>query len=401
MLNMKIGMLVDRYKPYISGVTNSVSLNKQFLEKLGHQVYVLTFGDDDYQDNEPNVIRSSGISLADTGVALGLRYSPEARCIINTLDIAHIHHPFLSGSLALRFFKPRGIPLVFTNHTRYDLYAQAYLPMLPETVGETAMKAFLPFFCRSVDAVIAPSEGMARVLEHFGVNASIQVIPNGVDLKPFQNPGHPLARAAFGIQEEDVVFIYVGRLGPEKNLNFLIRSFSGSAHALSNIHLFIVGDGPERDNLEYQAQQTGVNNRLHFTGSVSYPEIPDYLSMADAFVTASITEVHPLTVIEAMARGLPVLGVDSPGVGDTVQDGINGFLSSNDQAQFTAKMMLLASDAKLRHFMGNNARQHVNLYDINRIIKLTLELYDRLVTNTRGKKASPRARFIRFIDRWR
>ena len=114
---MKIAMLVDRYKPYVSGITNYISLNKASLEKAGHEVYVFTFGDDDYQDTETRIIRSAGIPLVDTGYYISLAYEREARQLLYSMDIAHAHHPFLSGSLAMRYCRRRGIPIVFTNHT--------------------------------------------------------------------------------------------------------------------------------------------------------------------------------------------------------------------------------------------------------------------------------------------
>lgn len=397
---MKIGMLVDRYKPYISGVTNCVAINKEYLEKAGHEVYIFTFGDEDYQDEEKNVIRSQGLPLIDTGFTINLNFSKQAQRIMSQLDIAHVHHPFISGSIALRFFPPRNIPVVFTNHTRYDLYAHAYLPILPEVIGETAMRAFLPSFCRSMDLVIAPSRGLADVLKHFGVDAPIQVIPNGVNLEPFRNPVEPHERSELGIDPEAVVLIYVGRLGPEKNLPFLLRSFAGTAHAQENVHLVIVGDGPERDNLEDRASQSGVGERVHFTGFVPYEKVPNYLSMADAFVTASVTEVHPLTVIEAMARGLPVLGIDSPGVADSIEEGVSGFLSSDDLATYTAKMMRMVSDREKRLAMGKNAQQAVTMFDINRTVHLTLEHYDHLVIDRKKQSRGVRARVIRLLDRW-
>ena len=397
---MKIGMLVDRYKPYISGVTNCVSLYKEYLEKAGHTVYIFTFGDEDYDDDEENIIRSHGLPLVDTGFSFNLRFGKKARRIMSTLDIAHVHHPFLSGSLALRFFRPRNIPIVFTNHTRYDLYAHAYLPMLPESVGETAMRAFLPSFCRRIDLVIAPSEGLAEVLRRFGVDAKIQVIPNGVNLEPFQHPIEPFDRTLLGIDPEAVILIYVGRLGPEKNLPFLLRSFAGTAKAQPNIHLVIIGDGPERDNLEDRAAQSGIGHQIHFTGLVPYQNVPNYLSMADAFVTASVTEVHPLTVIEALARGLPVLGINSPGISDSITDGVNGFLCEEDLASFTAKMMRLVSDHQLRINMGKNAKKMAGMYDIQRIVNLTLEQYTQLVRQQNNWNRGLRSNIIRILDRW-
>ena len=120
--------MADAYKPYISGVTNYIDLNKRVLEDAGHEVYVFTFGDVDYQDDEARVIRSPGLALGDTGFYLSLRYKTQARKLLQTMDVIHVHHPFLSGRLALRYCRARQIPVIYTNHTRYDLYAQARLP---------------------------------------------------------------------------------------------------------------------------------------------------------------------------------------------------------------------------------------------------------------------------------
>src|SRR5574339_978192 len=83
---------------------------------------------------------------------------------------------------------------------------------------------------------------------------------------------------------------------------------------------------------------------IHMTGRVPYDQLPAYLAMCDIFATASITEVHPLSVIEAMGAGLPTMGIESVGVGDTVQDGVTGFLATNDMPSFTAKLTRLCLD---------------------------------------------------------
>ena len=107
---MRIGMMADMYKPHVSGITNYISLNKIFLEELGHQVFVFTFGDESYIEEEERVVRSPGLALLDTGVYISLRYTRHARKLLNSMDVVHVHHPFLSGSLALRYCRPRAIP---------------------------------------------------------------------------------------------------------------------------------------------------------------------------------------------------------------------------------------------------------------------------------------------------
>jgi 1,2-diacylglycerol 3-alpha-glucosyltransferase len=397
---MRIGMLADVYKPHISGVTNHIALNKHFLEKAGHEVFVFTFGDEDFEDDEANIIRSPGLPLVDTGFYLSFRYSLLAQKLLRTMDLVHVHHPFLSGHLALRYCEPRNIPIAFTNHTRYDLYTQVYLPMIPDVVGESLLNAYLPSFCRSCDLVIAPSAGMRDVLLKFGVDTQIEVLPNGVDLSPIRLVKDPVSRSDLGFGEEDVLLIYTGRLGPEKNLPLLLRSFAGTAKAYDHVGLLIVGDGPERDNLEDRVQYMGIADRVHFTGMVPYKEMPRYLATADAFVTASVTEVHPLSVIEAMAAGLPVLGIESPGVGDTVEDEVTGLIAPEAEAAiFTALMVRLVTDHEGREKMGRRAHEKANDYAIERTTPRLLEKYESIIRQSSNRKHTLRSWITRGIDR--
>ncbi|MGA9531866.1 MAG: glycosyltransferase [Anaerolineales bacterium] len=377
---MRIGMLADIYKPHVSGVTHYIDLNKQVLESRGHEVFVFTFGDVSDQEDD-RVVRSPGVPvpMSDRSMYLSFRYNDSARRILQTMDVAHVHHPFLSGRLALRYCRSRDIPIVFTNHTRYDLYAQAYLPMLPDQIGTSFLQAYLPSFCREVDLVIAPSDGLKSVLRELEVESEIKVIPNGVDLTPFRTDLEPIERAQLGIPKEHVVLIYTGRLSPEKNLTLLLRAFIGAQAAYQESTLVIVGTGSEMDNLRHLTDRSGLGDRVVFTGLVPYEEIPRYLAMADAFVTASVTEVHPLSVIEALAAGLPVVGIESPGVGDIVSSGQNGLLSSNDLAAYTARLTRLMADKETRVALTSHARESAAQYDIERTSGLVEREYQRLV----------------------
>jgi len=384
---MRIGMMADIYKPHVSGVTNYISLNKKYLEELGHQVYVFTFSTEGYQDDEPNIVRSPSLPILDTGYQVGFRYTREVYKLLRTMDVVHVQHPFLSGSLALRYCRPHRIPIIFTNHTRYDLYAQAYLPFASDVIGAAAMQAYMPAFCRACDLVISPSEGMREVLRRYGVDVPIEVVPNGVDIRPFLETTEPIERHTLGFQPEDVILAFVGRLGPEKNVAFLLRSFAGTAQAYDHVRLMLIGDGPEKDNLEDRVRRSGIESRVHFTGFVPYELMPRYMAVADAFVTASVTEVHPLTVIEAMAAGLPVLGVDSPGVGDIVQDGLTGFLvPEDDLAAFTAKMVRLVVDHENRRQMSAQSREAANSFAIELTTQMLFERYLSVIEQAKKRK---------------
>lgn len=384
---MRIGMMVDSYKPYISGITNFVELNKKYLELAGHDVFVFTFGDLGYKDGEARVIRSPGLPLADTGFYLSMRYSRQAKQLLQTMDVVHVHHPFLSGRLALRYCRPLRIPIVFTNHTRYDLYAQAYFPIVPDEMSQGLLQAYMPTFCEAVELVIAPSKGMEKVLRELKVESPIEVVPNGVDLKRFFTAA-PLARADFGYKDDDTLLVYAGRLALEKNLPFLLRSFAGVAQAIPNAHLILIGSGVQQydEELKTLIEELNLTSRVHMTGRIPYDKLPAYLAMCNIFVTASVTEVHPLSVIEAMGAGLPTMGIHSVGVGDTVVDGVTGFLATHDLPAFTAKLTRLCLDLNLRAQMGDSARKASSAYAIERTTQAMLKHYQKLVDDSHPRK---------------
>jgi glycosyltransferase involved in cell wall biosynthesis len=398
---MRIGMMADTYRPHVSGITTYIDLNKQYLEQAGHDVFVFTFGDLDYEDDDPRIVRSPGMPLADTGYYLSLRYSRAAKKLLQTMDVVHVHHPFLSGRLALHYCRPVQVPIIFTNHTRYDLYAQTYLPMMPEELSQGLLQAYMPSFCQAVDLVISPSEGMEKVLRQLEVTVPIEVVPNGVDLSHFFG-AEPLNRKDFGYSEPDLLLLYSGRVAPEKNLDFLLRSFAGVAQAVENVYLLVVGGGPKpiEEELKSLVLELGMQRRVHFTGMVPYEDLPGYLAMCDVFVTASVTEVHPLSVIEAMGAGLPVVGIESPGVGDTVEDGVTGFLSNHDLASYTAKLTRLCLDFDLIQHMGQAARKASTQYSIERTTQMMLKHYERLVYGFQPKHRRWNTRLRSIMERF-
>lgn len=397
---MRIGMMADAYKPHVSGITNFIALSKKFLEKAGYEVYVFTFGGGDYVDDEPNIIRTRGVPLVDTGLYFSARHSNEAQKLLQKMDIIHVHHPFTSGQLAIRYSRADGIPLVFTNHTRYDLYAHAYLPMVPDVLGDAFLRAYMPSFCKACDLVIAPSQGLKDVLINLGVESRIDVLPNGVDIKPFQSVEQPILRKELGFDEGDILLTYMGRVGPEKNLPFLLRAFAGIARTYEHVNLIIIGDGPERENLEDRVRVMGMGERVKFTGMIPYSKLPAYMAAADVFVSASVTEVHPLSVIEAMASGLPVIGIQSPGVGDIVEDGVTGYLAPDeDLAVFTAKISRIVTDKEARLKMSENAKEVSIEYAIENTTRTMIDCYQELYLEYSGKKTNFFQRLIKPLRR--
>ena len=376
---MRIGQLTEVYKPVINGVVNSISLHKCVLESWGHKVFVFTLGDEDYEDDELYVIRSPAIPLSDTGYHLSFLFSRRARRKIKTMDVLHVHHPFISGRQAVSLGKRYNIPVVYTNHTRYDLQARYYVPFVPEELSWAFLQAYLPHFTAQCDLVVAPSRGIKRVLQELGVTCHIEVVPNGVDVAQFQRPAAPLSKRDLGLSDQATVAITVGRLGPEKNLSFLLRALARAASEVPDLHLVIVGGGPEKAHLEEMTHLLGVGPRVHLVGEVPYEEVPNWLVVGDFLAFASVSESHPLVVLEALAAGLPALGIPGPGVEDTIVDGFNGLLSAEDVDTFAAQIRRLATEPGLRARLAAGARRMCGQCDIRRTSATLLAHYERLV----------------------
>lgn len=376
---MRIVLFSDVYKPVVNGVVNHVHLLKHYFESWGEQVWLFVPGQPTVVDNEPNVVRLPGIAIADTGYYLSVTLDKRARNILSQADIIHVHHPFLSGSFGLNAARKYDLPLVFTNHTRYDLYVQQYLPLIPDALSDSALQAFFTLFSQRCSAFIAPSQGIADLMrEEWGVQGQVVVIPNGVELEDFYTALPQKSREELEIPADRVVGAFVGRMSGEKDVDRLLHIFAVLAQEETRLHLLLVGGGPDLADYRSLAQALGIDSRVTFTGPIPYQQIPGYLKLADFFVSASVSEVHPLTFIEAAATGLPAVGIDSPGVSDMIVDGETGFVAADSDLSFGLRVLRLAQDGDLRARMGQAASEHSRNYAAHTNAREVLNLYQSL-----------------------
>lgn len=367
-------MVTACYKPVVNGVTRMVALYKQRLEGLGHEVTVFTLGEPDPAGDEAGVVRSPAISLGDEGYYFSIRYNHEAQDLLREMDIIHCHHLFMGVDLAHRYGQ---CPIVYTNHTRYDLYTGAY-SQLPQPAADAIMRQVWPEYTDLADVVIAPSATVQKVMREFGVRVRMEVVENGVDRRPFLCPQRPFCKSDLGFPEDAVVAVYVGRLASEKNLAVLLNQFALATELEPRLRLMLLGKGGMLAELRQQADLLHIGDKLLFVGGVAYEDVPNYLAAADFFATASVSEVHPLTLIEAMAAGLPIAGTVSPGIMDIVETGVTGFLTSDPERGLAAAMVGLAGHDARRQQMGVAARAASERYDIGRTVAQTVALYEEL-----------------------
>ncbi|MCC6188843.1 MAG: glycosyltransferase [Anaerolineales bacterium] len=394
---MRLGQLTDCYLPVINGVTSFVRLFKRTLAEMGAEPYVFTSGYPNYADDEPNVLRSPGVPMGSTGYYAYLNYSAHAWELVNTMDVLHVHHPLLAASLARRVSRRRGQPVIFTSHTRYDLYAHYYLPFLPARTAAALMAAWMRHVARGFDLILAVSAAAETMLRAMRVTAPIEVIPNGIALEPYTRAwqagrGDPAARAALGLPAAGFVAMYVGRLGLEKNLPLLLDAFEQARRQAPEAVLALVGGGPLEAELRRAAQRPGLAGAVHFLGRRPNEAIPALVANADAFVTASVTEGHPIAVIEALAAGLPVVALDVPGIRETISSGENGRLASPgpdaaaSAAALGATLAEVARAPTLRQALSDGARASAQQYSIQATTRRILDSYKALLRE-RGRSA--------------
>lgn len=368
---MKIAFLTDVYKPMVNGVVISVDNFAKGLRKLKNKVYIFAPRYPGYEDEEKYVWRFKIVQKIPANYYLQFPLSIEIGNLIKECDIIHVHHPFVSGILGLYKSKVQKVPLVFTHHTIYEEYAH-YMPFIGRTKGfRKRLNKYVVFFCNSCDCVIAPSDGIKKMLKSRGVKKQIEVIPTGIDLKKFRQASGKNVRKKYG--DKDVLILYLGRIAKEKNVGMIIEIFKYMNKKNKKIKLLLVGDGPLRKELENKNKN--IKN-LVFAGRVN--EIESFYKAADIFVSASKTETQGLVFAEAKASGLPVVAFNVTGARDMVRDKEDGLLA-NTKKEFKKNLTRLVKDKKLRGRMSTNALKNSSEYSIEATSRKMLKLYKELV----------------------
>jgi glycosyltransferase involved in cell wall biosynthesis len=287
----------------------------------------------------------------------------------NAYDIIHSFQVNLSTLIAVVLAKWLGKAVVATAHGA-------------GATGDVALWRKIPFgnmllrymACR-VDGCTGVSREVMRELSEVGFRPErTWYIPNGVSVPDFQDDRIAL-RQRFGLPQEAVIGIFVGRLSPEKAPEVLIRAWPYALREHGGLHLLFVGDGNLRSRLEKQAKGVGDGCHVSFTGWVQ--NVSDYLMSADFFLLPSQQEGMPLAMLEAMAVGLPVVATRIKGIADIVEVGKTGLLFEPGDIHALAKHIVsLAASRKRREKMGEEAKKSVEAnYRLDVVCRRYLDVY--------------------------
>ena len=326
-------------------------------------------------------------------------YSPRIGKVIRklNLDIIHAHQFFLSGQIAWYHSRKLGIPLVFTYHTRYELYTH-YTP-LPEELAKPLTQALATFYANSCDAVIAPTKSIRDLLLEYKIKKPIFVIPAGVDVNRFKKiSGKEKIRGKYNISQDKILFLTVSRLGKEKNVSFLLKSFQKINKIEKDTFLMIVGDGPEKENLEKESIKLGLAEKIIFTGRIPNQKMPLYYSAADIFLFSSTSETQGVIFVEAMASGIPTVAIKANGAKDIIIDGETGFLTSENYDDFSQAVLKIISNEDSRKKMSERAVKEAQIFSIEKSTSNLLSFYKKTIKQESEKREKGKNTLSRKIE---
>jgi glycosyltransferase involved in cell wall biosynthesis len=236
---------------------------------------------------------------------------------------------------------------------------------------------------------VAVAQEVAVSVERLYGVQRCRVISNGIPTNLYASPQTPRKewRARQGFAEEDVLFVCVARFAPQKNHALLLNAFAQGPASDPRAHLVLVGEGILQGGLEEQAKNLGLADRVHFLGLRT--DIPDVLGAMDVFVLSSDWEGNPLSVMEAMAAGLPIVSTDAGGVPKLFESGKEGFIVARGDAQALGKSMAsLLRDQEARQSLGNAAARRARQdFDVSIMVQAYEKLYEKLVNLRHGLKA--------------
>lgn len=394
---MRIGIFTETYTPYISGLVTSEVMLKHALEKLGHEVYVVTANLENFKysyDEKERVLKIPGIPTGIYDSRLTGIYPIKAIKKIKSwnLDVIHSQTEFAIGTFARIFGKQYGIPVVHTYHTMYEDYVHYITKGYFTKPGIKLVEYLTKFYCdKTVTELIVPTKKAYDLFkEKYKVDRNIHIIPTGIEISRFYKENSKIQdiinlKRKLNINDTDFVILFVGRLAEEKDVEFLLESHEEIIKKHNNAKLLIVGDGPNINKYKELSIKYKIDNNTIFTGKVPWDDMPKYYQIADVFATASRSETQGLTVVEAMAAEIPVVCVDDDSFKIVVIDDLNGKLFKNKK-EYVKIIDELIKDNKLLLRLGTQARISAEPYSSKYFAERVLEVYKKAVGPNHKKK---------------
>ncbi len=414
---MRVLYFSDTFLPKTDGVAVSIKNFSELLTLRGHEFTICAprYGEDDFERMGDNihVIRfRSGFLPSYPDIKVVLPSPGKIKKVIEEFkpDIIHIHTPGLMGLYAINAAERYGIPTIGTYHTlmaEQEMYVSFYrlfkldklflkINKFKKKLNIDELDKFVKFenfnirkkiilkICNDLynrcDVVISPSHLIKEQLIEYGIHRPITVVSNGMDLKRFTGKVKSLNTDAPKI-------LHVGRISYEKNCDVVINSFKLVKEKFPKATLTIIGEGPAIESLKRQAEHLEIQNDVIFTGFVPNAELHNIYPQYDLFLTASTMETQGLVVLEAIACGLPAIGVDSFALPELIHDGKNGYISPPfDVKDLAEKTVMLLSDKERYSEFSKQSIQIASEHEMDKCVDDMEQVYEKVIEAMKGKE---------------
>jgi 1,2-diacylglycerol 3-alpha-glucosyltransferase len=392
-----VAFLSNVFFPVTNGVVHSLHLLAKGLKKLNTNTFLITSKHPNFNEE---VIRKYHVDY-EVILLPSIYFKKIDYCIPNPLsiffidkfisnrkiDILQLNHPFFIYNISKKIKKMnKNLRKVFVFHTQYDVYHN-YVKFIPYEIYNKFIWSHLNEVISEVDVVVVPSKSMISKIKDNVSNKYYQkliYISNPVDID-FINSNIDFNKVNYLKEyyklKDKFVLGFVGRIEKEKNIETLLEFFVKNFKDYNNIVLLIVGGG---SILEILKNKYSTFENVIFTGKIPHEEVGIYYKLMDIFISLSLTEVKPLTYIEALASAIPVIAFKTIGADDLVINGYNGFLveySQNYQRELLKLILSLINNNELLSDLRKNALNSAKEYHYLKISEKYLNLYNELRKN--------------------
>ncbi len=386
---MKIGIFVDSYVPEINGVVTATETLAKVLKSKGDEVYIITtnpFGKGIlFKDN---IIRLPGLELKKLyGYRIASIYSHKADKILKRLhfDVIHVQTEASIGIFGRIFAKKYDIPLVYTYHTMYIDYTYYVTKGFLDPIAKSLVKKLSKLLAKISTEFVTTSIKTKNALKSYSINQYINVVPNGIDIEVFNRSHYQESdfinfKKKLGIEDKFII-LSLGRVAKEKSLDVCIKEYAEFVRLNNDTKTvyLIVGDGPDKDELEKLSISLGMLGRIIFLGKVLHDEVPFYYNLSDLYLSASTSETQGLTFIEAMASKVLVLCQYDDNLSEVVIDSKTGYyFYSENECHEKLKYVISLSEEKKKEII-ENAYENVKKYSIDIFYDSMKEVYHRAI----------------------
>lgn len=385
----RILVVTETFPPEINGVAKTLHRMLEDLLQRGHEIILVR------PKQSPNDMATANGNYREVLVRGAkipfyedLRFGFPEKYLLRRLiqfekpDLVHVVTEGPLGWSAVRAARHVGIPVVSDFRTNFHAYAKYY----KFGFAGKLVHNYLRGLHNRTQATLAPTQQIQGTLLASGYE-NVKVVSRGIDSDLF----HPARkdsklRKEWGLNQNDLAVLYVGRLAPEKNLDLLVKAFRKIQSKKANAKLILVGDGPSREKLK------AAYPDFIFRGMQKGKELAKHYATGDLFLFPSLTETFGNVVVEAMASGLPIVAYDYAAANQHLKHGKSALLSAFDkEEEFVEQACLLAENSSLAKKIGASARKaavHCSWEDVTDHLEM---IYSKVSLSQKKRQRSKKA----------